>query len=126
MSLPPDKRDFSGMAGTLSPDHKLIQSPDLPYGGVYEGHSGFLRWAEEMAKRFDVVDVTEREILENEAGDKAVVLSNIRFRVKATGEELKYPFCQVMKVDRQQGVITEMRPFYWDVAGLNAALAKKG
>lgn len=70
MSLPLDKRDFSGMAGTLSPSHKLIQSPDLPYGGVYEGHSGFLRWAEEMEKRFDVVDVTEREILDNEAGDK--------------------------------------------------------
>lgn len=55
-----------------------------------------------------------------------MVLSNVRFRVKATGEELKYPFCQVMKVDRQQGFITEMRPFYWDVAGLNAALAEKG
>jgi hypothetical protein len=28
-----------------------------------------------------------------------------------------------MKVDKQKGVITEMRPFYWDVEGLNAALA---
>jgi uncharacterized protein len=77
-----------------------------------------------MAKRFDVVDVTEPEVVENEAGDKVVVLSNVRFRVKATQEELKYPFCQVMKVDKEAGVITEMRPFYCDVAGLNAALAK--
>ena len=44
-----------------------------------------------MAKRFDVVDVTEPEVVENEAGDKVVVLSNVRFRVKATQEELKYP-----------------------------------
>jgi hypothetical protein len=37
--------------------------------------------AEEMAKRFGVVDVTEREIIENEAGDKVVVLSNVRFKL---------------------------------------------
>jgi hypothetical protein len=92
MSAPPDKRDFSRMAATLSPDHKLIQSPGLPYGGVYEGHSGFLIWAKEMAKRFDVVDVTDREIMENEAGDKIAVLSSVLFRVKSTREELKYPF----------------------------------
>jgi uncharacterized protein len=81
MSAPPDQRDFSGLAATLSPDHKLIQTPGLPYGGIYEGHSGFFRLAEETTKRFDVVDVTEREIIENEVGGKVVVLSNVRFKL---------------------------------------------
>lgn len=81
MSALPDQHDFSGLAANLSPGHKLIQTPGLPYGGVCEGHSGFFRLAEEMAKRFDVVDATERETIENEAGDKVVVLSNVRFKL---------------------------------------------
>jgi uncharacterized protein len=40
MSAPPAEADFSGMGATLSPQIKLYQSPDLPYGGEYEGHEG--------------------------------------------------------------------------------------
>jgi len=111
MSAPPDKADFSGIAATLSPNIKLYQSDDLPYGGTYEGQEGFLRWSKEMASRFDIVDVQPSDVLEKD--DKVVVLSTVKFRVRASGEELVYPFCQVVTVDREKGQITEMRPFYW-------------
>jgi hypothetical protein len=112
------------MAAVLLPDHKLIQSPGLPYGGVYDGHQGFLNRWRRWLRDSTLWMLRSLRFVENEAGDKVVVLSNVRFIVKAAQEELKDSFCQVMKVDKEAGVITEMRPFYWDVAGLNAALAK--
>jgi len=51
-----------------------------------------------------------------------VVLSDLYLRVRRTGEELSMPFAQHVKVDREKGVIVEMRPFYWDVRGLNEAV----
>ena len=126
MSSPPDEANFTDIAATLSPDLKLYQTAALPYGGVYEGHAGFLAWAKEMSKRFDMVDVAEstRKFLESD--DVIVILSELRLRVRATGERLDYPFCQTVKVDLEKGVITEIRPWYWDVAGLNTALARTG
>lgn len=123
MSAPPDKRDFTGMAATLSPTMTLHQSPDLPYGGTYSGHEGFLNWSQEMAERFDVVDVQNPRVLEG-GGDEVVVLSELKLRVRRTAEEWLKPFAQVVKVDRAQGAITEIRPFYWDVKGLNDVLGK--
>ena len=41
MSASPEERDFSGMAATLAKDLKLSQSPDLPWGGEYEGPCRF-------------------------------------------------------------------------------------
>jgi hypothetical protein len=43
-------------------------------------------------------------------------------RVRKTGEELKYPLCQVMTVDLEAGVIKSIMPFYWDVYALNKAI----
>lgn len=120
MSAEPAKRDFTDMGTTLSPNIKLFQTPDLPYGGVYEGHKGFQEWSSTMARLFDVVDVADAKVLEE--GDYVVILSTLKLRVRKSGEELANPFVQKVSVDREKGVITEMRPFYWNVAGLNKAL----
>jgi hypothetical protein len=120
MSAPPSEADSSGLAATLAPDVKLIQSPDLPYGGVFEGVEGFLNWARQMNELFSGVDVQDPEILEGE--NKAVVLSTVYFTVRRTGEVLKRPLVQIVCVDREKGVITEMTPVYWDVEGLKKAL----
>lgn len=122
MAATPSNRDFSGMAATLSPNIRLVQSPDLPYGGVFEGHSAFLKWSQEMASRFDKVDVSDSKVLES--GDDVVVLSTLKLKVRGSGEAVENPFVQKVTVDREEGVITEIRPFYWDVAGLNAALQR--
>ncbi|KAF2239341.1 hypothetical protein EV356DRAFT_502372 [Viridothelium virens] len=110
------------MAATLASDVKLIHSPDVPYGGVYEGPEGFRKWAEEMSRYFDIVDVQNPQVLEN--GDLVVVVSNLKLRVRESQQEWENPFTQVIKVDRQKGVITEIRPFYWDLKGLNAVLRR--
>lgn len=120
MASPPEKADSSLLAKTLATDVKLYQTPALPYGGTYDGVSGFLKWGQAMASLFDKVDVTPHSIMED--GDHVVVLSDLSLRVRRTSEQFSMPFVQQVKVDREKGVIVEMKPFYWDVQGLNEAV----
>ncbi|RFN45564.1 hypothetical protein FIE12Z_10169 [Fusarium flagelliforme] len=122
MASSPEERDFSGMAATLSPEVKLRQSSGLPYPGDYIGPEGFQKWAQEMASYFDKVDVQTPEIFEREGSNRIISLSYLILRVRNTGEELKYPLCQVMTVDLEAGVIKSIMPFYWDVYALNKAI----
>jgi hypothetical protein len=122
MSSPPNQRDFTGIAATLAPDFRMEQTSALPYAGVYIGPSGMQDWARRMADYFEVVDVRNPEIFESPGSDRIVVLSTVHFKVRGSGLEMEYPFCQAVTVDCERGVMTEMRPFYWDVAGVNAAL----
>jgi hypothetical protein len=124
MSAPPEKRDFSGMAAVLLSDHELIQSPGLPYGSVYDGHQDFLNGRRRWLRDSTLWMLQSLRLWRMRQETRLWCFRMSDLGVKATQEELKYPFCQVMKVDKEAGVITEMRPFYWDVAGLNAALAK--
>ena len=75
-----------------------------------------------MSRYFDVVDVQNPQVLENT--DTVVVVSTLKLRVRRTHEEWSAPFTQVVKVDPEKGVITEIRPFYWDVRGLNEILTR--
>jgi hypothetical protein len=122
MSAPTSSRDFTPIASTVSSNFRLEQTPALPYAGTYIGPQGLQDWAKRMADYFDIVDVQSPEIFEREGSDKVVVLATVLFRVRATGEELVFPFAQAVTVDLEEGVMTELRPFYWDVAGLNKAL----
>lgn len=127
-SSPPKTRNetLHAMLATLSPSIRVVQSPDLPYGGTYDGHAGFSKWSEEMSARFDRLDVTDRRVLTGEADNEVVVLSTLRLRIAKTGEEWIQPFAQTIEVDRSAGVISSIRPWYWNIGGLNAALAKNG
>ncbi len=125
MSTPASEQDFdSTMGRTLSPNVELYQSTDLPYGGVYHGHSGFQKWSEEMSSYFSNLIVDEPRVFEQEGADEVVVLSTLKLKTRATGKDWVAPLAQAVKVDRQKGYITVMRPFYWDVKGLNEVLGK--
>ncbi|WP_410605810.1 nuclear transport factor 2 family protein [Amycolatopsis sp. lyj-90] len=102
---------FDEMGATLSPDVRLHQSPDLPWGGEWEGYEGFRGWSIEMSRHFDIVDVQNATFLES--GDQVVILCDLRTRSRTTGESLTAPMVQVVTV--QDGRITEFRPFYWHV-----------
>ncbi|CAK3898328.1 Hypothetical predicted protein [Lecanosticta acicola] len=122
MASAPSERDFAGMASTLAPDLELHQSPDLPWGGEFKGHSGFLKWSETMASYFNRLEVTDPQIFEQKDSDAVLVYSTLKLRVKKNGKEWARPLAQFVRVDRVRGVITEIRPFYWDVKGLKEAL----
>jgi ketosteroid isomerase-like protein len=122
MASPAEKRDFADLEETLSPGVLVHQSPDMPYGGEYQGHDGFLKWSEAMATCFDRMEVSERQVLHN--GNEVVVTSTLRMRVRKSGEEVLGPLIQWIKVDRDAGTIKEIRPFYWNVRGINEALGR--
>ncbi|KAF4964959.1 hypothetical protein FZEAL_10821 [Fusarium zealandicum] len=122
MSAPPEERDFSGMAATLSEDVRLEQTSGLPYAGTFIGPQGMQDWAKQMADYFEDVDVQDPQIFEKEGSSRIVALSNLHLKVRKTGEELDFPFCQVVTVDLEAGVIARMQPFYWDVQELNRAI----
>lgn len=122
MASPPESRNFDDLAATLAPDVLVHQSPDMPYGGEYVGHEGFQQWSTAMATCFDAMEVQTPEILDN--GNEVVVLSTLKIRVRKSGEELVDPLIQWVKVDRKAAVIKEIRPFYWNVRGLNEALGR--
>lgn len=122
MAAPPDKRDFQTIAVTLAPDVRMEQTSALPYAGTYIGQEGMQEWTSKMADYFEIVDVQNPEIFESEGSNRIVVLSQVHFRVRKTGHEMSFPFCQAMTVDLERGVIQELRPFYWDVQAVNRAL----
>lgn len=110
-----------------SPDSsrvQLINARRRSWGGVYEGRTGFQRWSEAMASYFDKLEVQDPKVFERSEGDTVVTASTLHLRVRKTGEEWVKPLVQLVRVDREKEVIVEIRPFYWDVAGLNATIAK--
>jgi uncharacterized protein len=133
MSASPSERDFSGMAATLSPDIVLYQSPDLPYGGTYKGHDEFRKWADAMAERFDVVrpeggKIYQQVVLDQSQQDDSIeemaLSATVPMRIRKTGKDWSQFGVQIVKVDREREVITELRVMYWDVAGLRQALGE--
>jgi uncharacterized protein len=116
MSSPPETRDFSGMAATISPNMTLYQTPNLPYSGTYHGVAGFKEHFDKMGQYYNEVDVQDVEVFEGKDG--VVVYCDVRFVIKKTGKEERQRLCQVVKVDLEGGVMKEMRVFYWDVKGL--------
>ncbi|CAD6564551.1 MAG: hypothetical protein CYPHOPRED_004063 [Cyphobasidiales sp. Tagirdzhanova-0007] len=114
------KTDGSEMLQSLSEDFKGYQSEDLPYGGVYEGKKMFMT----MGGLFSQVDAKPDKILVQE--DMVVFVGNVHFTVRKTQEQSSLAMTQVIKVDLEKGLITEMRPFYWNVGGFNALLKAAG
>ena len=123
MLQPLSERDFSLMGKHLAEDVKLHQSADLPYGGVYEGHEGWQRCFAEMGKYYSALDVVDPKVFEGEAG--VVVISTLKLTGRETGKQWVQPLCQHVQVDREKEVITEMRPFYWNVGGLRKVIGVK-
>lgn len=121
MAAPDSSRDPTDMLSTLSPNLKVHQSPDLPWGGEYVGHAGFAAWGAIMTSHFSSLEVLEPRVFERAEGDEVMVFSTLRLKTKA-GVVREKPMTQLIRVDREEGVIVEITPFQWDVQGLRELL----
>ena len=77
-----------------------------------------------MAGHFEVLDVMEPKVFESAGSDEVVVRSTLKLVNRGGGWEWIAPLMQIVTVDREKGIITESRPFYWDVAGLRKVPGK--
>lgn len=121
----PSDSTMDDMLKCFSTDLRIVQSPDLPYGGIWKGYEGFKGWGEEMGKLFDVVDVQEPMVFSNEQSDRVMIYGKLHLKVRETQEVLDNPFCQSVVVDCEAGVIKEIQPFYWNVRRLGEAVSRK-
>ena len=68
--------------------------------------------------------MTDPKVYEREGADEVVVVSRLELTSRDTGKGIELPLAQIVVVGRKAGVITSMRPFYWDVEGLKKAIGK--
>ena len=112
---------FAEMAATLDPAVVLHQSPDLPWGGEFEGHAGYEDWARQMSRGFDRLAVKDARSFAD--GDTVVITCRLVTRSRATGEVLDLPMAQVVRIAADR--IVEFRPFYWSVPAYRATVGSK-
>lgn len=117
--LQSEPKDFSAMAAVLHPDCVMHQPSSLPYGGSWQGHDGFRRWMAAFGAVWSTLVVADPTLLVSGA-DVIFVRSTVRATARASGAELSWPLLQMVMV--RDGLIREMRPFYWDTAAIVEAL----
>ncbi|MGW6333531.1 nuclear transport factor 2 family protein [Nocardia rhamnosiphila] len=113
----PGSASFTTLAPFFATDVELHQAEGLPYGGVWRGHTGMERFFLAMSATWDRFDMAEQTILSDSG--PLVVHTHVHARSRVTGCELDFPILQTVTV--LGGLITEVRPFYWDTAAIAAA-----
>ncbi|GGS24897.1 MULTISPECIES: nuclear transport factor 2 family protein [Actinokineospora] len=113
----PGSASFAPLAPFFAPDVTLHQADGLPYGGIWRGHDGLARFFTTMSAVWERFDLADRTYLSRTS--PLVVRFRIHARARATGRDLDFPILQT--VDVEDGLITELRPFYWDTAEIAAA-----
>jgi ketosteroid isomerase-like protein len=117
----PGEASFDTLAPFFAPDVELHQAGTLPYGGTWRGHDGMERFFLAMSQAWEAFDMVDQQFLATSR--TAVVLTHVRARARATGQELRFPILQTIRV--QDGRIAEVRPFYWDTAAIAIACAPR-
>ncbi len=102
---------FDAMAALIAPNAVLSQSPDLPWGGEYRGHDGWLAFFTRFIVHFESLEVSDPAVVELDG--RVMTAATLRTRSRGTGAELVHPMMQDITVEA--GRIATLRPFYWNV-----------
>lgn len=117
-----EDRDLDGLLSCYSPDVEIVESPTLPYGGVYRGLDGARRHAAEFTKawaRFQSATETPLEptFISNGAGTVAVL-----FRHRARDGDRVIDCPEVSTYQVVDGLIIYFQMFHLDPSALTAFL----
>ena len=86
------KRDLRSMLLLLANDIELVQSAELPWGGIYRGHDGFRQLLSTVDGHLNARVLIERLI---DAGDKVVAVGRTVGKTRATQLEFDVPIVHV-------------------------------
>lgn len=118
----PGTATFEPLAPFFAPDVELHQADALPYGGTWRGHEGMERFFLAMTQAWEAFEMVDQAFLAT--AETAVVLTHVHARARATGQDLRFPILQTIRV--HDGRIAEVHPFYWDTAAIVTACTAPG
>lgn len=88
-------RDISKVFALLSPEIEIVQSTELPWGGVYRGHDGARQFFTKLTAHLDSTLEIERLI---NAGEHIVAVGWTQGKVNATGATYRVAIAHIWKV----------------------------
>ena len=113
-----DRRDVAQIFGLFSSDIEIVQSEEVPWGGVYRGHEEAREFFTKLTERINSTLEIERYIV---AEDQVAVVGWTCGTVNATGAKYRVPIVHTWKVRDGKAVRVH---FLIDNATMLAALNK--
>ena len=89
------RRDVAAVLRLFSPEIEIVQSSELPWGGVHRGHEGAQAFFGKLTAAINSTVHVERMI---GSGDRVVVIGWTRGTVNATGAGYDVPIAHVWEV----------------------------
>lgn len=89
------RRDLAKVFGLLSPEVEIVQSEELPWGGVYKGHEGARVFFGRLGSAIDSKLEFERMVC---AGDRVAAVGWTHGTVRASGADFRVPVVHVWTV----------------------------
>jgi ketosteroid isomerase-like protein len=114
------RRDFLEVFGLLSPDIEILQSQELPWGGLYRGHDGARQLFAKLGSHIDSTLDIERLI---DAEEHVVAIGWTHGTVNATGASYRVPIAHVWRV--RDGLVIQTQ-FFIDNPNMLEALRRDG
>ncbi|MBC7921956.1 MAG: nuclear transport factor 2 family protein [Ferruginibacter sp.] len=107
------RADLDGALALLAADVELIQADSLPYGGRYVGQAGIRDF---FTRFFAYWQQFRSEEVVYFANADQVVVTSVAHGLTRQGRSVVVPMVQVYAL--RDGLIREVRPFYFDTARL--------
>jgi uncharacterized protein len=114
------RRDFQDIFRMCVPDVEVVQSGELPWGGVYQGQDKVREYFKCLTQHISSSVLIDRLI---DAGDHVVAIARTRGTVVATGRSFDVPAVHVWHI--RSGKIARFVP-YLDNPTMQAALTPPG
>lgn len=89
------RRDFAYVFSRIGPDPEIVQTTELPWGGVHRGVEGAQAFFAKIAEHVDALPQAETFI---PAGDDVAVVGRLKGKAKKTGAEIDIPIVHVWTV----------------------------
>jgi ketosteroid isomerase-like protein len=90
-----ERRDFAYVFARVGSDLEIVQTTDLPWGGVHRGVEGAQAFFAKIAEHVDALPHAETLI---PAGDDVAVVGRLRGKAKKSGAEIDIPIVHVWTV----------------------------
>tara|TARA_B110000977_G_C10847985_1_gene404675 strand:+ start:71 stop:475 length:405 start_codon:yes stop_codon:yes gene_type:complete len=103
------------MLAILHPSLRVVEAESLPYGGVMEGRDNFKEFTKSVFKTWKNTRIITEELIED--GNKVVVVATMSGESKTSETHFTMPIAEIWTFD-SDGLVTEIKPFYFDTKKL--------